>query len=275
MKTLLETAIKQSDLLNSLVLDFNTAKKVGRVKKLWLDIETHQIIGMTCNASFFKREKIVFTWDKITSIGKDSILVNLEESGVVEQPEIINNVIGLEVWTDAGNKAGKLVNYCLDPQTGAVVAYLYTSNGWKGITDGIYTIDPAAVKTFGIERVIVTEASIKEAQQYEESLNEKIQHAKEFIQEDFSHTQADFAVAVQNTQGLAAQLRDKAQQATGVAKEKLSDTACQLQKTTQELSSQAKEKLAEFKDKDESVAEEDQFDLYPVDLDEDEETSSI
>ena len=249
MTTLLETTIKQSKLLNQLILDFNTTETVGRVKKLWLDARLHQVKGLTCAAGLLGREKHSFYWDKIATVGKDSILVKIEDQEEVKQPELIDDVIGLEVWTDAGNKAGKLVDYCIDTKTGAVVAYLFTSDGWHGITGGTYILYPDAVVSFGSKRVIVAEASIQDAQQYDEGLNEKIQHAKEFIQEDYAKSQEDFTVAVEKTQGIASQLQEKAQQATGVAKEKLSDAANQLQKVTQKVSTQAQEKLADFKAK--------------------------
>ena len=249
MNNLLETALEQSKLLNRLILDFNTTETVGRVKQLWLDAKSHQVTGLTCASGLLGREKHSFYWDKIQNIGKDSILVNVEEQEKVEQPELIDNVIGLEVWTDAGNKAGKLVDYCVDTKTGAVVAYLFTSSGWRGITDGTYLLYPDAVINVGNKRVIVADASIQNAQQYDRSLNEKIQHAKEFIQEDYAKSQEDFTVAVQTTQGVASRFQEKAQQATGVAKEKLSDAANQLQKAAKEVSTQAQEKLAEFKTK--------------------------
>lgn len=223
MSTLLETAIKSGNLLNRLVLDYKTTEKVGRVKQLWLDVKTHQVTGLTCASGLLGRERHSFSWDKIETIGKDSILVNLEEQEEVEQPELIDRVIGLEVWTDGGDKAGKLIEYCIDAQTGAVVDYVFVSNGWRGVTHGTYRLPPSAVISVGSKRIIFAEAMVENAVQYEEGLGEKIRHAKEFIKEDYVHSKEDFAVAVKNTQEVASQLQEKAQQATEKAKEKLSE----------------------------------------------------
>lgn len=223
MSTLSETAIKSGDLLNRLVLDYKTTEKVGRVKQLWLDVKTHQVTGLTCASGMLGREQHSFSWDKIETIGKDSILVNLEEQEEVEQPELIDRVIGLGVWTDGGNKAGKLIEYCLDPQTGAVVDYLFVSNGWRGITHGTYRLPPSGVISIGSKRIIFAEAMVENPVQYEEGLGGKIRHAQESIKEDYVHSQEDFAVAVKNTQKFASQLQEKAQQATEKAKEKLSE----------------------------------------------------
>ncbi len=236
--TTLTKDVKQSALLNQLVLDFNTTEIVGRVKKLWLDVEFHQVKGLTCARGMFEREKRLFSWDKIVTVGHDSILVNTEEREEIEQPELINNVIGLKVWTDAGNKAGKIVDYCIDTKTGAVVAYLFTSNGWHGITNGIYILSSDAIITVGSQRIIVAEASIENAQQYAEGLNKKIQHAKEFIHDDIAKSQSDLGVAVQNTKQAASGWQTKAHHITEVAKEKLSDTAKQLQQKDNEVSAE-------------------------------------
>jgi len=36
-------------------------------------------------------------------------------------------VIGHELWTNDGNKAGTITDYCFDLKTGAVMAYLFKS----------------------------------------------------------------------------------------------------------------------------------------------------
>ncbi|MGF1591597.1 MAG: PRC-barrel domain-containing protein [Pleurocapsa sp.] len=226
--TTLSKDVKQSALLNQLVLNFDTTEIVGRVKKLWLDVNSHQVKGLTCAYGIFDREKRLFSWQKVVTVGQDSILVNAGEREV-EQPESVNNVIGLQVWTDAGNQVGKLVDYCIDTNTGAVVAYLFASNGWRGVANGTYMLSPEAVITVGSKRMIVAEEKIETAQQYEEGLRKKIQHAKQFIQEDISKSQSDFIVALQTSQKVASQLQTKAHQAaevTSTARRKLTDYCC-------------------------------------------------
>lgn len=252
MTTLLDNAIKQSDLLNRLIIDFNSTEKIGRVKQLWLDAREHQILGLTCAGGLLNRDKHSFHWNKIQTIGKDSIMIDLQEEEV-EQPNFIDTVIGLEIWTDGGEQVGKVIDYFIDRQTGAVVAYLFTARGWTSISDGTYSITPEAFLSIGQERVIVAQSGIANAQQYEPGLSGKIQHAKEYLQEDLAQSQADFSVAVEKTQGLTAQLKEKAQQTTEVAKEKLSDAAGQIKRTTQDVAQQTQERLTEFKTKNAEV----------------------
>ncbi len=242
--TILSKDARQSELLDRLVLDFDTTEIVGRVKKLWLDVKSNRVKGLTCAHGTFNREKHSFSWDKVVTVGHDSILVKTEDREEVE-PESIDNVIGLKIWTDAGNKLGRLADYCIDTTTGTVTAYLFTSNGWRGIAGGTYILDPDAIITVGSKRVIVAETGIQNAEQYEESISQKIQHAKQFVREDIAKSRSDFSVAVRNTQKAAERLQTKAHQATEVAKEKLSDAAQQLQHKTQQVSSSEPETSTE------------------------------
>ena len=248
MTTLSKNDVKQSTLHDRLVLDFDTTETVGRVKQLWLDLKSHQVKGLTCARGAFDREKQMFFWNKVVTVGHDSILVNTENQEQVEQPESTDNVIGLQVWTDAGNKAGKLVDYCIDTKTGAIVAYLFVSNGWRGIANGTYTLPPDAIITIGSKRIIVAETGIQNAQQYAEGLNKKVQHAKEFIHDDIAKSREDFGVVVQNTQKAASGLQTKAHQATEVVKGKLSDAAERLQHQ-REVSAKTKDKSARSEEK--------------------------
>ncbi|MDJ0589111.1 MAG: PRC-barrel domain-containing protein [Pleurocapsa sp. MO_226.B13] len=278
--TILSKDARQSELLDRLVLDFDTTEIVGRVKKLWLDVKSNRVKGLTCAHGTFNREKHSFSWDKVVTVGHDSILVKTEEREEVE-PESIDNVIGLKVWTDAGNKVGRLADYCIDTTTGTVTAYLFTSNGWRGIAGGTYILDPDGVITVGSKRIIVAEASIQNAQQYEEGLTQKIQHAKQFVREDIAKSRSDFGVAVRNTQKAAERLQTKAHHATEVAKDKLSNAAKQLQHKSKQVSSPEGEILAESEARSEpesdSAKATDERSLYPdtnLELDR-EETSGV
>ena len=234
--TILAKDARQSELLDRLVLDFYTTEIVGRVKKLWLDVKSNRVKGLTCASGTFNREKHSFPWDKVVTVGNDSILVKTEDREDLD-PESFDNVVGLKVWTDAGNKAGRLADYCIDITTGNITAYLFNSNGWRGIAGGTYVLDPEGVVTVGKKRIIVAENTIQNAQQYEEGITQKILHAKQFVREDIAKSRSDFGAAVRNTQKAAERLQTKAHHATEVAKEKLSDAVKQLQHKTKQVSS--------------------------------------
>lgn len=226
--------VKHSEVLNRLVLDRGTAEEVGRIEQLWLNPQSHQIVGLTCKSGFLGSNKRSFTWSQIEAIGNDSILVNFDPDDIEPQkPESVIAVMGHEVWTDAGNKAGKIVDYLFMPQTGAVVSYLFMSNGWRGVLDGIYLLPIAAIASVGSKRVIVPDAIVQAPQQYAEGFNQKVTQAAEFLREDYMKTQSDLAAIKRSVQTIKEQVKDTTERVTNIAKEKLSEVTAKEQDVSQ------------------------------------------
>jgi uncharacterized protein YrrD len=234
MNTQLES-VKQSEVLNRLVLDRCTAEEIGRVEQLWLNPQSHQVVGLTCKSGFLGNKKRSFTWAQIEAIGNDSILVNLDSLDIEpEKPEGVVSLIGHELWTDAGNKAGKIVDYLFVPKTSAVVNYLYMSSGWRGVLDGIYLLPFSAIANVGSKRVIVPDAIIQNPLQYAEGWNQKVGQAAEFLIEDFKKTQDDLEAMKRGVHSIQEQVKDKAEKVTNIAKEKLSEVKAREQDISQE-----------------------------------------
>lgn len=226
--------IRQSELINRLVLERGTAEEVGRVEQWWLNSQSHKVEGFTCKSGFLGSKKQVFTWEQITTIGTDSIMVNnMAEVAQTERQSQAVSLIGHEVWTEAGNKAGKIVDYLFDTQTGAVVNYLFVSSGWRGILDGVYLFPVGAIASVGSKRVIIDDAVVQVPQQYAEGLNQKVTQAAELIREDYKKTQEDLEELKRNAQNIADQVRETTEAVTNVAKEKLSEVKEQRQDTSQ------------------------------------------
>lgn len=222
MNTSLEV-VRQTEVLNRLVLDRRTTEEVGRVEQLWLNPQSHQVIGLTCKSGFLGNKKSAFNWMQIETIGADSILVNYDpEEMEPEKPELVS-LIGHEVWTDAGNKAGKIVDYLFIPQTGAVVEYLFMSSGWRGVLDGIYLLGAATITTVGSKRVIVPDEVVQEPVQYTEGLNQRFNQAAEFLKDDVKRTQIDWQAVKRSAQNITEQVKEKTQSLTSIAKEKLAE----------------------------------------------------
>jgi uncharacterized protein YrrD len=227
-------SVKQSEVLNRLVLDRRTAEEIGRVEQLWLNPQSHQVVGLTCKSGFLGNKKRSFTWAQIEAIGNDSILVNLDSPDIEpEKPEGVVSLIGHELWTDAGNKAGKIVDYLFVPKTSAVVNYLYMSSGWRGVLDGIYLLPSSAIASVGSKRVIVPDAIIQNPLQYAEGWNQKVGQAAEFLIEDFKKTQDDLEAMKRGVHNIQEQVKDKAEKVTNIAKEKLSEVKAREQEADQ------------------------------------------
>lgn len=230
MNTQQQEIVKQSEVLNRLVLNRRTTEEVGRVEQLWLNPQSHQVVGLTCKSGFLGSKKQSFAWAQIETIGADSILVNYDPEEVdLEKPESALSLIGHEVWTDAGNKAGKIVDYLFFPETGAVVNYLFTSSGWRGVLDGIYLLPPTAIASAGRKRVIVPDAIVQEPQYYAEGFNQRIAQAAEFIMEDYMKTQGDWEGIKRGAQNITEQVKDTTQKVKNIAKEKLSEVTAEEQ----------------------------------------------
>ncbi len=226
--------IRQSELLNRLVLDRYTAEEVGRVEQLWLKSQSHQIESFICKSGLLGSKKQVFTWEQIITVGTDGIIVhNNLEVAQAEKPSQAVSLIGHEVWTDAGNKAGKIVDYLFNSQTGAVVDYLFVSSGWRGALEGVYLLPVAAIASLGSKRLIVADAVVQVPQQYAEGLNQKVNQAADFLKEDYKKTQADLETLRIKAQNIAEQVREKTEAVTSIAKEKISEIKEQLEDTPQ------------------------------------------
>jgi len=259
METKTET-LKQSQLIGRLVLDRSTTEEVGKVEQLWLDPKTHQVLGLVCKSGgLLGGKKQIFKWTQVTAIG-DSIMLDMS-SGQVEEmkPDQLDRIVGHELWTDRGNKAGKLVDYLFDPKTGKVIDYIFTSSGLTGIVDGTYLLSPQIIDKVGSKRVIVSETAVGDSQQYEEGVGKKISKAGEFLQEDAKKTHQDLLAVQDGLQGALGQLKSKAGTMAEQAKETAKETAGQLKSKAETVAERAKETAKEtagqLKSKAETVAE--------------------
>ena len=148
---------------------------------------------------------------------------SLKEETELESIEPLDSRIGVEVWTDAGNKVGKLVDYVIEPETGAVVNYLYSSSGWQGIMDGIYTLAPTAVSSVGKKRIIVLEKAVKNSEKYTEGVHERMSQAAEFIRNDYKKTLQHVESLKQGVPQVTDHLTDQAKAAGDKLKERFSE----------------------------------------------------
>ncbi|MEG4321114.1 MULTISPECIES: PRC-barrel domain-containing protein [unclassified Microcoleus] len=215
--------VRRSELLNRRTIDRRTAEEVGRVDRLWLDPHVQRTIGFTCKSGLLGSKKTWFAWAQVDTVGENVFVTINPELPELHQPEQAVCPIGLEVLTDAGNKAGTVVDYLFDVRTGSVTDYLFSSSGWRGVLDGIYLLPVAAISTIGSKRAIVSEAAVSEPVQYAEGLHKKVGLVAEFLQEDFDRTLKNVAGVKRNTQSLAQKLQDKALEVRDVAQEKVAE----------------------------------------------------
>ena len=237
------TPIRQSQLLNRLVIDYHTTEEVGRVDQILVDGRTHQVEGIVCKSGLLGRHKRAFDWMQIETIGQDSILVKLQGGPESDKLEMAQTMIGHEVWTDAGDRIGHLVDYCIHPTTGAVLTYLFSAAGLRGMAEGIYCLLPSAIISTGRKRIMAEKTALETAEQFTEGLNQKAANAFEFLKSDYAKTQKDLTEAVGGAQAIAEQWQTQRQKLSSQAKDKLADVASQFKQQTRRVGDQVQDKL--------------------------------
>lgn len=197
-----ESKLKRSELINRLVINYQTTEDLGKLEEILLEIEQHQVKGFISKAGLLGREKRSFLWNQIQTIGQDSILVNYETEVELKSSELIQSLIGSELWTDSGNKVGVITDYLIDSKDGKIISYLFTSQGWKGLKEGVYCLPSTAIISRGNKRLIANTEAVEKAEQYSEGFAPTMNKVTEFIKEDYQKTMADLTGLKEGAQNL-------------------------------------------------------------------------
>ncbi|TAD75014.1 MAG: hypothetical protein EA001_14805 [Oscillatoriales cyanobacterium] len=155
--------IRQSQLLGRLVLDRATTETLGRVASLWVDPRAARVLGLTVRSGQLPLGGVLraCSWSQVAAIGDDSVLIDGAAGDRLQQPEGAFDLIGHEVWTDAGNRIGTVVDFELDVVEGRVRRYVFRREA--GAETG-YAIDPAAAISGGPKRLLVQAAAAEAAE---------------------------------------------------------------------------------------------------------------
>jgi sporulation protein YlmC with PRC-barrel domain len=155
--------IRQSQLLGRLVLDRATTETLGRVASLWVDPRAARVLGLTVRSGQLPLGSTLRAcgWSQVAAIGDDSVLIDGTAADRLQQPEGAFDLIGHELWTDAGNRIGTLVDFELDLVDGRVRRYLFRR---EAVAEMGYAIDPAAVISGGPKRLLVQAAAAEAAE---------------------------------------------------------------------------------------------------------------
>lgn len=204
-----QASVKRSELHKRLVIDRQTSENVGHLSDLLLDAPSQKIVGFYCGGGLFGGQRQAFSWDQIESIGADSIVItgqqwepDFDGTGPMEAP------IGHELWTDTGNRIGKVTDLLFDPENGNVVHYIFTSKGWQSLVDGTYRLPPVAVSSIGSKRIIALETMMANPQQHQEGLGQKAENVAEFLKKDYRKTKEDLEALKQGAQNAVEQVKE-------------------------------------------------------------------
>ena len=228
--------VKQSELLNQFVLDRSTMAELGQVEVLWMYPKVHRVLGFICKSGWLGQKKTAFNLDQLHTIGQNGILVNSRPVDTdVEKVRKLETLVGWEVWTDAGNKAGKIIDYLFNLRTGIIEHYLFTASDWSGITGSAYLLPSNYVLKLGNRRVLVSEEAIRSFSIHREGIQEKLTKMTGFLQEEKSHVTQELRLLFSQAKTATETARGRAQILAEQAREKAQTLAEQVREKTYDV----------------------------------------
>jgi uncharacterized protein YrrD len=205
-------SIRYSDFINQLVLDRGTMDELGRVEVLWEYPQVHRVLGFICKSGPFDRVKTAFNLDQLDTIGENGIFVNSAPVETdAERVQQIESLIGSEVWTDMGNRLGRINDHVFDLKTGAVKYYLFGPGGLKRLAGPVYALYPTQVLGWGKRRVVVSAGIADQLEVYEPGVQDKINRFAESFSEETAHASEGLQSVVERAKNQAKRARSKAQ----------------------------------------------------------------
>jgi uncharacterized protein YrrD len=234
------TLVKHSNFIHRLVIERKTMETVGRVEVLWMYPPAHKVLGFVCKSGLLGTQKTAFTLRQIHALGQSSILVGSagqETDG--DRVSQLESLVGCEVWSDAGGKAGKIVDYLFDLKTGEVSAYLLTEGRLAVFTEGILQLAPSQILKIGRSRVLISDAIARSLVPYQPGVRQRLVEVGEKVSETLIE---EYQEVTDKTQTIAQQTRQRLQGLAAQAKATVLHLGEQFLESTQSLTEQAAEK---------------------------------
>ncbi|NDJ16974.1 PRC-barrel domain-containing protein [Myxacorys almedinensis] len=210
---------RHSDVLNQVVLDRRSLQELGQVEVLWTYPQMHRVLGFICRSGWLGAKKTAFNLDQLDAIGVNGVLVNSKPVDTdADKVRQIESLVGWEVWTDNGERAGKIIDYLFDLETGDIEHYLFTSNSLGGMAGTIFMLPSNYILSFGNRRVLVPAGALRSFALYREGIQEKFSKVTELFKEEKSQL-------TQDMRSLLDQARERAKLVAEQAREKAKTVA--------------------------------------------------
>lgn len=238
-----EEFVRQSQLLDQIVLDRTTMDECGRIEVMWCYPKVHRVLGFICKSGSFDRTKKAFNLDQLDKIGENGVLVTSEPVETDrDRVRQLESLIGCEVWTDEGKRVGRINDYVFQLGSGNIRYYLLASSGLQGLTGKLYSLYPSQILGYGRGRVMVSEGIVPGLELYQAGLDQKLEQKFTGLEERLERKLKRVAEGLNeglNADGLPVgqELKERAQS--------LFDRA---RSVTSEVGSRVKERAQEFLD---------------------------
>ncbi len=256
-------------LINQTVIDRTTLEELGKVETLWMYPPAHRVLGFICKPGLLGSKRLAFNLAQFHSLGSNGILVSAKpEETDGDRVRQLESLIQCEVWSDAGNRLGKIVDYQFNLQTGVISHYLFVANPLEGLTGSLHQLFPSQILSVGRKRIRVAEGQTFSVQRV--GIQEKLAKASEWLKEDYSQITEDLRSttekAKERLQTLAEQAQERVQTLAEQAKETAHTLNERLQEETHTLVDQVKEQTETLTDQWEETLDswENEADVAPA-----------
>jgi len=134
---------KGSDLINKLVVTYNTGERVERIKDLLFDQDNNQLLGFLVSEGGWLSNSRAIMLQDVQALGPNAVVISskraiLEAKKVPKIKQILkrNNVLrGTRIMTTDGRDLGTMVDLYFNEETGAVEGYEVSG----GLFDDMYS----------------------------------------------------------------------------------------------------------------------------------------
>lgn len=233
------TVIQQSELLNRLVLDRNSTDEVGHVDQVWMDPAVHRVLGLVCKAGLLRGRRLVFTLDQIHTLGSDSIVITGQPTAAEPNHlQQLESLLGLEVWSEAGQKIGLVTDCLFDLKTGAIRHYLLVPDDWHRLTGNVYQVAPTQIVSYGKKRVMIYEVAAQKLEVYREGLEHKLFQSSETLWEDYADLTDELRSLPHKARKVSNRTRNQLLELSEAARKRAQLLAEQATETAQDLQEQ-------------------------------------
>ena len=229
--------VRQSELINQIVIDRGTTEELGRVDVLWMYLPAHRVLGFVCKSGLLGNKKSAFKLDDIEAIGDNGILVLTKgQATTADRVKQLESLMQHEVWSDRGDRLGKVIDCLFNLRTGQITHYLFAAGELPGIIGEVYQIVPSQIMSVGKKRVLIYDVAADQLELYQESLPRKVSKAGEALKEE----------AVQEWRSISQRTKERLQELAEQAKERAQTWNERLREEAQLLAERAKEQSQEL-----------------------------
>ena len=189
-----EIAAKQ--LLGMPVYSITEGASIGVVKSIIIDPEAKQLLAFSVDRKGWYRDIKIIAFSKIKTIGHDAITITEKSNAAraANLPKMIqylhepNHLTGNRVISDDGRTLGKVEEYYLDRETGAI-SRLDIACGAKGnLLSGKCCLQGKYIRTIGEAAIVVDKNCFATLETMDSALKTNLQEMKEKANEAWQLT---------------------------------------------------------------------------------------